>query len=231
MATQTLSLPDTSIGKKVLMAVSGVVLFGFLIGHMLGNLQVFLGHQAYNEYAKFLHDNPTLLWGTRGVLLLMVLVHIASAIALIRANAGARPVAYKTKKSIASTYASRTMQISGPLLLAYIIYHLAHFTFGVTAGLGYEHLPPDPEGLPNVYHNVVQSFQIPWLVGIYAVAQALLGLHLYHGAWSILQTLGINHRRYNLQMRGAASAIALAIVAGFLAVPFGVLLGLVDPAG
>jgi len=231
MSTQTLSLPDTTIGKKVLMAVSGVVLFGFLIGHMAGNLQVFLGHQAYNEYAKFLHDTPTLLWGTRGVLLLMVLVHIVAAVQLVKANADARPVAYKMKKSIASTYASKTMKISGPLLLAYIIYHLAHFTFGVTAGLGYEHLPPDPEGLPNVYFNVVSSFQIPWLVGVYAVAQVLLGLHLYHGAWSVLQSLGINHRRYNLQMRGAASAFALAIVVGFLAVPFGVLFGLVNPAG
>ncbi|MEM1031826.1 MAG: succinate dehydrogenase cytochrome b subunit [Myxococcota bacterium] len=231
MATQTLSLPDTTIGKKVMMAVSGVVLFGFLIGHMAGNLQVFLGHKPYNEYAKFLHDNAALIWGARTVLLMSVAVHIVAAVQLIKANREARPVRYKMKKSIASTYASKTMKLSGPLILAYIIYHLAHFTFGVTAGLGYEHLPRDAEGLPDVYYNVVQSFQIPWLVALYAIAQVLLGLHLYHGAWSVLQSLGINHRRYNLQMRGAASAIALAIVAGFLAVPFGVLFGLVDPAG
>ena len=227
MTTKALTIPDTTVGKKYVMAVSGIVLFGFVIGHMLGNLQVYLGPRAFNEYAKFLHDTPTLLWGTRVVLLLAVSAHIVSAVQLVMLNRQARPVGYQHKKNVATSYAALTMKISGPLILVYIVYHLAHFTFGYNAGLGYEHLPMSANGLPDVYHNVVESCQIPWLVGIYVVAQVMLGLHLYHGAWSLFQSLGLNHRRYNETLRSAASAIALATVAGFLAVPIGVFFGLV----
>jgi len=227
MSTKALTIPDTTIGKKYVMAVSGIVLFGFVIGHMLGNLQVYLGPKPFNEYAHFLHTNPTLLWGTRVVLLLAVVAHIVSSLQLVKLNTGARPVAYQQKKNIATSYAALTMKISGPLVLLYIIYHLAHLTFGYTAGIGYEHLPMSPNGLPDVYHNVVASFRVPWVVGVYVAAQVLLGLHLYHGAWSLFQSLGINHRRYNETLRSAASAIALAVVAGFIAVPVGVFFGLV----
>lgn len=229
-ATKALTLTDSTIGKKVLMAVSGLVLFGFLIGHMLGNLQVFLGPTPYNEYAKFLHDNKTLLWGTRGVLLLAIVVHIVTAAQLwSRNNAATRanaPSRYKMKKEVTTSYAAKAMYLSGPIIFLYIVFHLAHFTLALVTP-GYQHSPLDPNGIPNVFHNVVQSFRNPLLVGIYVVAQLLVGLHLYHGAWSLFQSLGINHRRYNETLRSAATALALAVVAGFLSVPFGVLFGLV----
>lgn len=227
MTTRALTMRDTTIGKKMVMAVSGIVLFGFLIGHMLGNLQVFLGPKPFNEYSKFLHDTPSLLWGTRAALLLAAGLHIVSSIQLVRANAAARPVGYHMKRNVVTSYAARTMWVSGPLLLLYIIYHLAHLTFGVTQGLGYEHLPLDANGLPNVYFNVVQSFKVPWCAAVYVVAQVLLSLHLYHGAWSMFQSLGLNHSRYNETLRSVASAIALATCAGFLAVPIGVFFDLV----
>lgn len=225
MATKALTIPDTTIGKKVIMALSGVILFGFVIGHMLGNLQVYLGQKPFNEYAHVLHTTPSLLWGTRVVLLLAVAAHIITSVQLARMNLGARPRRYQVKKSVATTYAARTMIWSGPLLLVYIVYHIAHLTLGYTAGLGYEHLPMDPNGLPDAFHNVVMSFKVPWCAGLYVVAMSMLGLHLYHGAWSLLQSLGLNHRRYNETLRSAASAIALATVAGFMAVPIGVFLG------
>ena len=197
MTTKALTIPDTTVGKKYVMAVSGIVLFGYVIGHMLGNLQVYLGPRPINEYAHFLHSTPTLLWGTRVVLLLAVSAHIVSAIQLVMRNKEARPVGYQHKKNIATSYAALTMKISGPLILLYILYHLAHLTFGYTAGLGYEHLPMDANGLPDVHSNIVNSFKVPWAVGVYVAAQVLLGLHLYHGAWSLFQSLGLNHPRYN----------------------------------
>jgi len=225
MTTRALTMRDTTIGKKMVMAVTGLVLFGFVFAHMLGNLQVFLGPKAFNEYSKFLHDNQTLLWGARLVLGLSVVAHIVTALQLVKLNADARPVSYRRKKNVATSYAARTMRWSGPILLVYIVYHIAHLTLGYTNGLGYEHLPLDANGLPDVYHNVVRSFRVPWCAGIYVVAQVMLGMHLYHGAWSMLQSLGINHRRYNETIRGVASAVALVIVVGFLAVPIGVYLG------
>jgi succinate dehydrogenase / fumarate reductase cytochrome b subunit len=227
MTTRALTMRDTTIGKKVVMAVSGIVLFGFVIGHMIGNLQVYLGPKPFNEYSKFIHDTPTLMWGTRAVLLIAVGAHILTAFGLMKLNSDARPVAYKVKNNVATTYAARTMRWTGPIILAYILYHLAHLTLGYTAGLGYEHLPLDANGLPDVYFNVVSSFKVPWCVAIYVVAQVMLALHLYHGAWSLFQSLGLNHRRYNETLRSVASAIALATTAGFLAVPVGVFLDLV----
>lgn len=225
MASKALTLPDTTIGKKAIMAVSGIILFGFVIGHMLGNLQVYLGQKPFNEYAAFLHSTPTLLWGTRVTLLLAVTAHIVSAVQLARLNMGARPRRYQVQKSRATTYAARTMVWSGPILLVYLFYHLAHLTLGYSNGLGYDHYALDPNGLRDAYGAVVTSFKVPWCVGIYVVAQVMLGMHLYHGAWSMFQSLGLNHRRYNETLRSAASAIALATVAGFIAVPLGVFLG------
>jgi succinate dehydrogenase / fumarate reductase cytochrome b subunit len=114
---------------------------------------------------------------------------------------------------------------SGPILAAYIVYHLAHLTLGYSAGLGYDHNALDPNGMRDVYAAVVTSFKVPWCAGLYVVAQVMLGLHLYHGAWSMFQSLGLNHRRYNETLRSAASAIALGTVIGFIAVPVGVLAG------
>lgn len=227
MVSRTLTIADTTIGKKMVMAVTGVILFGFIIGHMIGNLQVFIGPKVMNEYGKFIHDNKTLLWGTRGVLLVALGAHVVTAMQLALRNRAARPVAYKKKANVVTSYAARTMLWSGPILALYIAYHIAHLTLGVTAGLGYEHLPLDVNGLPDVYHNLVHSFQVPWCVGIYVVAQLALGMHLYHGSWSLMQSLGLSHKRYNDTVRSAASALALAVTAGFLAVPIGIFSGFV----
>jgi succinate dehydrogenase / fumarate reductase, cytochrome b subunit len=196
-----------------------------VIGHMIGNLQIFLGPKIFNEYSLFIHETPTLLWGTRVVLLLAVTAHIVTSAQLYLRNKTARSSRYKVKKNVTTSYAARVMYVSGPLLLLYLIYHVAHLTLGATQGLGYEHAPMDAWGNMDVYHNVVNSFRVPWAVAVYVAAQILLGFHLYHGAWSLFQSLGINHRRYNEPLRSAASAIALATVAGFIAVPVGVFAG------
>ncbi len=225
MSTRALTIPDTTIGKKVIMAVSGLILFGFVIVHMLGNLQIYLGQQPFNEYAELLHNTPTLVWGARVTLLLAVTAHIISAVQLARLNMGARPRRYHQKKAVATTYAARTMVWSGPILLVYLVYHIAHLTLGYSTGLGYDHYALDPNGMRDAYGAVVTSFKVPWCAAIYVVAQIMLGMHLYHGAWSMFQSVGLNHRRYNETLRSAASAIALATVLGFIAVPVGVYLG------
>ncbi len=227
MTTRTLTIADTTVGKKAVMAATGAILFTFAIGHMVGNLQVYLGPKAMNEYAAMLQGNLTVLWAVRLVMFVALSLHVITAVQLFLLNRGARPIHYRMKKSVATSYSARTMVIGGPLLAVYLVYHLAHLTGGFTRGLGYAHLPLDANGLPDVFYNVVMSFQIPWCVGLYVLAQVLLGLHLYHGAWSLFQSLGINHRRYNETLRSAAAAVALAVVAGFLAVPTGVFLGYV----
>ncbi|MBX3127857.1 MAG: succinate dehydrogenase cytochrome b subunit [Polyangiaceae bacterium] len=218
---KALTLYDTTIGKKAVLAVTGIVLFGFVIAHMLGNLQVFLGPEQLNGYAKKLHDLGPLLWAARGVLLLSVIAHIVVAIQLVSRSTAARAVGYRLQKSAITSYAARTMKISGPLLALFIVYHLAHFTApGVPMG-SYEHSRTD------VYANVVSAFSIPWVSGVYIVAQLLLGFHLYHGAWSLLQTLGLSHPRYDGKLRTVAQTIAMVVVFGNLSMPIAVLAGVV----
>jgi succinate dehydrogenase / fumarate reductase cytochrome b subunit len=225
MTSRAVLLTDTTLGRKFVMALSGVVLFGYVIAHMLGNLLAFVGQKALNEYSKALHDAPTLLWTARCALLVAVVAHVVTSLQLTLQNRGARPVSYRMRRDAVTSYAARTMAWSGPILLFYILYHLAHLTFGVTAGLGYEHLPLDPNGLPDVYHNLVHSFRVPWCAGLYIVANLALGVHLYHGAWSFFQSLGISHTRYDDALRSGAVAIAMATMIGFIAVPVGVLVG------
>src|SRR5690606_7024661 len=187
---KALTLADSTIGKKALLAVSGVVIFGFVIGHMLGNLQVFLGPEKLNAYAATLHNTPALLWGTRIVLLVSIVTHINMAFQLVMRSNAARPVAYAKKQNAVTSYAAITMKLSGPILLLYIVFHLAHFTFpGLALGI-YEH------SSTHVYFNVVQRFSIPWVSAVYIVAQLLVGLHLHPGVWSLFQTLGLSHPRY-----------------------------------
>src|SRR3954465_2164122 len=196
MATQkALTLLDTAVGKKAALAVSGIILFGFVIGHMLGNLQVLLGPEVFNGYAEGIKHNALLLWGTRTVLLVALLVHTAIVLELYGKSIAARPVPYKVKKNIATTYAGLMMKYTGPILLAYIIFHLAHFTFPGTALGDYEHVPDD------VYANVVHAFSIPWAGAVYVLANLMLSMHLYHGSYSMLQSVGFNHPRYNRRLK------------------------------
>jgi succinate dehydrogenase / fumarate reductase cytochrome b subunit len=226
MSTRVLTLTNTTIGKKMVMAASGAILFGFVIVHMLGNLQVFIGPEALNEYSKKLHDMPALLYGARAVLLLAVAAHIVTSLQLTMANKAARPIGYQVRKDVATSYAARTMVWSGPILLLYIVYHIAHLTVGYTKGIGYQHDRLDAQGMVNVYQNVVDSFRVPWVTAIYVVAQLALSLHLYHGAWSLFQSLGLNHKRYNETLRSSAVAIAVATCVGFVAVPIAIFLKL-----
>jgi succinate dehydrogenase / fumarate reductase cytochrome b subunit len=208
---------DSSVGKKAVMAVTGVVLFGFIIGHLLGNLQFFEGPDQLNAYSRFLHSNLGLLWGARIALLAAVSLHIASAISLALRKREARPVGYVRKQAIASNYASRTMYWSGPIIAAFVIYHLLDFTFGVV-NPGYQ------EG--EVYTNVVRSFQNPAIGAFYILAMLLLCLHLQHGIWSMFQTLGLFHPRYTPLLKRASAVIAILIFLGFVSLPVAVLTGL-----
>ncbi|NLE88277.1 MAG: succinate dehydrogenase cytochrome b subunit [Myxococcales bacterium] len=220
---KALSFSDTTIGKKVLMAVSGLVLFGFVIGHMLGNLQVFLGPKVYNDYGVALRDAPLLLWGVRILLLVSFLVHIAMAMQLSALSRAARPVGYKMRKDAITTFAARTMLYSGVLVLLFVLYHLAHFTFPGVAMGAYEH-----SHTGDVYSNFVNGFSIPWVVALYVAAQVALGLHIYHGAWSLLQTFGLNNPLRNATLHGGARTLALVVVVGNILLPLSVLLGLVQ---
>lgn len=220
-AKKSMGLTDTTVGKKAALAVSGIVLFGFVIGHMLGNLQVFLGPEVFNGYAHSIKSNLPLLWGVRVVLFIAMVVHVALVLELYRKTLAARPVAYRVKKNIATSYAASAMKYSGPALLLYLLFHLAHFTVpGLSLG-PHEFSPTD------AYSNFVSGFSVPWVTAIYVVANLLLGLHLYHGAFSMLQSLGLEHPRYDRRLRGIARGFAFLVTAGNVILPFSVLFGVV----
>jgi succinate dehydrogenase / fumarate reductase, cytochrome b subunit len=208
------------VGKKFAMALSGVVLFGFVIGHMAGNLQVFLGRQKMNDYAAFLHGTPALLWGTRITLFIAVLVHIYTGVTLAQRSREARPVRYQVYRSRQQrpNVAARTMILSGLVLAAFIIYHLLHLTVGV-AHTDFVPLAP--------YENLVTAFRSVPVAIAYIVSVSLLGLHLFHGAWSMFQSLGISHPRLTPALKRFAAAMSLLLVVGFSSVPLAVLIGLV----
>jgi succinate dehydrogenase / fumarate reductase, cytochrome b subunit len=213
------------IGKKVIMAVTGFMLFGFVVGHMLGNLQIFAppgpdGVYALDAYAHKLRALGPLLWAVRCGLLAAAILHALMAFQLWRMKGAARPQEYLKKASTVSTYASRTMYWSGPLVLLYIVYHLMQFTWGVRAIT-----PGFEEG--RVHHNLVAGFSNPAISLVYIIANVLLAIHLYHGLWSLFQTLGVGHPRYNGWLKNAARVFAVVIGAGFVAVPLGVLTGIV----
>jgi succinate dehydrogenase / fumarate reductase, cytochrome b subunit len=213
----------SSIGKKVVMAATGLVLFGFVVGHMLGNLQVYLGPEALNAYAEKLRALPPLLWGVRLGLLLAAALHVWSAYSLTRMNQQARPQGYRERANRASTYASRTMRWSGVILLLFVVYHLLHFTFGPRA--------VHPQFVPgDVYHNFVTGFQNPLVSAVYVVAMLALGLHMYHGVWSMLQTVGLSHPRYNPWRRRFAVLVTVLVVGGNPSFPLAVLTGVLREA-
>ena len=209
----------STIGRKVVMAGTGLVLFGFVFAHMLGNLQMFLpDHEAINHYGKFLQEmlHGGGIWVARAVLLGSVSLHIWAAWSLTRTSWKARPVPYKVVAPDASTYASRTMRWSGPILFLFIVYHLLHFTIGSVH-------PAFVEG--EIYRNVIVGFSF-WPVAVaYVIAILALGLHLRHGAWSMLQTLGASHPQWDRLRNLAATAFTVIIVLGFISVPLAVLAG------
>jgi len=209
----------TTVGKKIVMGITGLIGVLFVLGHMAGNLQVFEGAGVFNRYSQLLRTSMELLWAVRIVLILAIIFHVIAAYQLARTSQKSRPVGYAKWKAVNSTFASRTMRWTGPVLLAFIIYHLLHFTTGT---LHDDFIEGD------VYHNVISAFQIWWVSAIYIVAMLSLSLHLYHGIWSLSQSLGLSHPKYNEGVRTLAVILTVIIVAGFIAIPVSVLLGLVQ---
>ncbi len=213
---------QTTVGKKAIMAVTGIILFGFIIGHLLGNLQIFQGPEKLNHYAVTLRSLGPLLWLTRAVLLISVGLHIWSSVVLWMGHREARPIKYVKKANENSSYASRTMYWSGPIILAFVIYHLLNFTFGSVHPGG-----PFVEG--SVYNNAITSFQV-WPVAVfYIIAMIMLCTHLYHGLWSMFYTLGFSHPVYTPAIKACAKAIAILIAIGYISIPVAVLAGYLKP--
>jgi succinate dehydrogenase / fumarate reductase cytochrome b subunit len=206
----------TTVGKKLVMAVTGAVLSVFIVLHLAGNLLIFAGRDALNAYAAALKAIPELLWLARLILLLAVVLHVLYAVQLTIINWRARPGLLARRRDIETSYAARTMIFSGPLILLYVVYHLMMFTFLIT---GPGHSPTD------VYANMVAAFQVPAIAAVYIVAMLLLGFHLYHGLWSMLHTAGISTPGYRRWRRIAAPLVAVVIAAGYIAIPVSVLSG------
>jgi succinate dehydrogenase / fumarate reductase cytochrome b subunit len=237
--TGVLTLTRTSVGKKVIMALTGFILVGFVVFHMYGNLKMYQGPEVYNAYAAGLRElgypvfgHEHLLWIARFVLLASVFLHIWAATSLtlqsqrsIRANSISTVRRYDQHKR-QSGYADYTMRFGGVLIFFFIIYHILHLTFGI---VGYEpgqFLHPH-DGVYETYSNVVYGFQNPFIVGFYLLTMVFLGLHLYHGVWSMFQTLGWNNRTYDRLLRGLAILIAAAVFIGNVSFPLAVYFGFV----
>jgi succinate dehydrogenase / fumarate reductase cytochrome b subunit len=234
----------SSIGAKVVTAITGIGLMVFLIGHLSGNLLMFKGPDAINAYAKMLHDLGPLLWVARLGLLATVALHIYLSVSLQVRNMEARPVPYVFKQYAAATFASRTMLATGLLIAAFVLFHLAHFTLGLVdpetfAGNNFEKLKTaagtlavaDPlhpmPGRPDVYTMVVKGFSNPFVSAGYILMMCAVGLHLSHGASSVFQTLGLNHRKYNPLIRNLGPVFAAVLAAGYISIPVAVMIGLI----
>jgi succinate dehydrogenase / fumarate reductase cytochrome b subunit len=210
------------------MAVSGFVLFAFVIGHLVGNLQVFLGPEAINRYGHFLQSNVELLWPVRIFLLLMIGLHIWSASKLSVENKAARPISYVKYEPFGSSYASRTMLMSGIIVLVFVIYHLLHFTVQVSyvnlTGQNFIDFT-DPEKRHDIFKMMVVGFSNGWVSGFYILGLALLCLHLSHGASSMFQSIGWKNRAYGPFLDTAACVVAALIFFGYVSIPVAILLG------
>jgi succinate dehydrogenase / fumarate reductase cytochrome b subunit len=216
--SQAVGFLSSTLGKKILMAVTGIILFGFVCGHMLGNLQIYLGEERLNHYAELLQANKPFLWTFRSVMLFCVGVHIIAAVQVWLRNRAARPIKYKVFRPPAVDYAARTMVWSGPILALFITYHLLDFTVG-TAN------PNFVRG--EVFQNVVASFSNPLIAIFYMAANLLLAFHLYHGLWSLFQTFGWDHPRFGWVRRALAVVFSVLIGAGNISIPLAVLTGVV----
>lgn len=219
----------SSIGGKVIMAITGFLLFGFVIAHLLGNLQLLSGPDKINAYAKMLHDLGPLLWVARIGLLAIFVLHVATGIRLSRANKAARPVPYAREATLQATFASRSMVLTGLSLLAFIVYHLLHFTLGVTNPEHYA-LKGAGAGGHDVYAMVTRSFSNPAIVAAYVVFQVVLFFHLKHGIQSLAQTLGLSHRRFMAMIQKLSFLLAAVLAGGNAILALSVLFGIVKAA-
>jgi succinate dehydrogenase / fumarate reductase cytochrome b subunit len=214
-----------SVFKKVVMAVSGLVMLLYLIAHVVGNLKVFAGRESFNSYSEWIRTvgepavpNQTVLTIVRFVLIIAVVAHFWAAVSLWRQAKRARPQAYVTKKAVAQSYASRTMRWGGVIVLLFIVWHILDLTTGTV----------NPDGDASPYDRLVASFSNPFSTAFYVLALILLGMHLRHGIWSATQTLGQSNKRRERTVNAFAIAFSTVLIAGFLLVPLSVLFGLVD---
>ncbi len=212
---------SSSLGMKIVMAATGVILFGFIVGHLIGNLQIFAGPEVLDSYARFLKEKPEVIWTARVTLLASVGLHILTAMQLTIRNCSARPVAYRLHKYDEASYAARTMVWSGPIIGLFVIYHLLHFTVGIVH-------PSQPDFRAEaVYANVVSGFQ-QWPVALFYILAVLsLGLHIAHGVSSMFQSIGVHHPKYEPLIRRSAVVLSSVIVAGYVSIPIAVLIGVV----
>lgn len=220
------TLYRSSIGKKVVMAVTGAILFGFVVVHLIGNLKVYQGADKLNHYAEWLREmgGPILgpgqaLWLLRIGLIAAVVLHVTSAIQLTRMSHAARPVAYRKRRYEEATYASRTMRWGGVIIVLFVTYHLLHLTLGTVH-------PTFQAGL--VYENLVAGFQVWWVSAIYILTMVVLGLHMHHGLWSALQTVGSSSAVSRALQHSVAAVVAWAIALGNISMPVAVLAGVIQ---
>jgi succinate dehydrogenase / fumarate reductase, cytochrome b subunit len=220
-----LTLWRSTIGKKAVMAVTGLIMVLFLLLHMLGDLKIFFGPSDFDAYASWLRTigEPVLrgvwfLWIQRAVLLVSVVLHVVCAAQLSKRDRSARPTPYTHRPRARASFATHTMRWGGVIIALFIVWHLLDLTAGVTN-------PDFESGRP--YHNVVVDFQVWWINLIYIVGVLMVGLHINHGFWSATQTLGVNRGSRDIAIRVTGTAVAVTITAGFLAVPIGVMTGLV----
>jgi succinate dehydrogenase / fumarate reductase cytochrome b subunit len=208
----------SSVGKKIVMGATGVIMVGFLVVHMAGNLQVFLGREVFNRYGELLHTSEELLWVARIILLVSVGLHATAAVQLTLRDRAARPVRYAKQVPQASTLASRVMRFGGLVILAFIPIHILNFT---TGGMHPAFIAGD------VYGNVLFAFaEWPWLAAFYIVAMVFIGLHLYHGAWAMLRSLGVAKPSSDPLRRTVVAGLAWVTTLGFISIPTAIVLGL-----
>lgn len=220
-------LVSSSVGKKILMAITGFIAFGYVIGHMLGNLQIFIGQDQLNTYAKALHAFPALLWVVRSVLMVSFVAHIWLGIQLKLENMAARPIVYKRPNTVKATLASRTMIWTGLTVLSFVVYHLLHFT-ATTIVPEFEHLT-DAQGRHDTYSMVILGFQnIPVSI-MYMISVGLVCYHLSHGIASMFQSLGWNNKETERRLRVISVTISTLVFLGFISIPVAVLAGYLKP--
>ena len=214
---------QSTIGKKVVMAVTGLAMIGFVIGHVSGNLLVFRGPEAINSYAALLKSLGGFLWAARIGLIVSVVLHFTAAWQLTQAARAARPADYAMRTPQVSTLASRTMRWGGVLLLVFIVFHLAHFTLGWVDRTTFSET--------DVFSNMMVAFANPWYVAFYLVAMVALALHLFHGAWASVRTLGVSKPSRHPLHRRIATVLAVGIWLAFTVIPVGIYLGFATRAG
>jgi succinate dehydrogenase / fumarate reductase cytochrome b subunit len=220
-----MSFLKSSIGRKILMALTGLALVGFVVAHMVGNLQIFIGQKVFNDYAAMLKGMPAVLWPARLGLLAFVFIHVATAISLSRQNQNARPKAYRAQTTVQASAASRYMFHSGIIILVFIGIHLAHFTLGYLQPEFYE--IQDQMGRHDVYSMVIHGFQtVPFSI-FYIVAMICLGSHLSHAMASMFQTVGISGPSLTPKIEVAVKGLTALIVLGYISIPVSVLVGLI----